>query len=208
MKYTCRYCKHKFELSELSSRIPQVCKSKGCIFKHFKEYKDKILLKAKNKAKENIEKKERQQKKEVKHDKTYWRNKADKWFSIYIRIKYRDGIAGGEVYCRCFVRPHILKPATQMDNGHCFSRSHLLLRYEPDNCRPQNRSGNRWQGSSETPIFMKKLEAELGAERWGRLLRLKNETGKGDLQFYQEIAQKYYAKINELQGELGFRKWW
>lgn len=147
-------------------------------------------------------------KKKVKQDKKYWRKQADDWFSRYIRIIHRDSIVGGEIYCRCFVRPHLLKRAADMDNGHCFSRSNLLLRFDPDNCRPQNRSGNRYEGNRETAIFMEKLEKELGVERWQRLLDLKNQKGEDTLCFYKEKALYFKEKVTNLHKELGFRKWW
>lgn len=204
----CRYCKKRFEKTEFFRFTPNVCQGADCKFKFYKEYKYKLYEKGRKKLEHEKQNEFKALKNEVRHDKKYWRNQADNWFSRYIRIIHMESIVGDEVYCRCFVRPHLLKRAAEMDNGHCFSRSNLLLRFEPDNCRPQNRSGNRKQGNLETPIFMEKLEKELGAERWQRLLDLKDQKGEDTLAFYKEKALLYKEKVNNLHKQLGFRKWW
>ncbi len=208
MKYRCRYCKQKYELIEMLRLNPQVCQSADCRLQYYNEFKDKVHRQGRKKLEQQQRNEFRAMKKKVKQDKKYWRKQADDWFSRYIRIIHRDSIVGGEIYCRCFVRPHLLKRAADMDNGHCFSRSNLLLRFEPDNCRPQNRSGNRYEGNRETTLFMEKLERELGAGRWQRLLDLKRQKGDDTLEYYRAKALHFKEKVTNLHRELNFRKWW
>ena len=134
---------------------------------------------------------------------------ADRWFSRYIRIKYAYRIAtDGEVICRCVINPGIIKAAKNMDNGHCFSRENKATRYEEDNCRPQNRSSNRFSGEADHYTFIDNLTAEIGPERFARIDQLRREIGEDNQQFYTEMAEKYRKLVNELVKDLGVKKWW
>lgn len=133
---------------------------------------------------------------------------ADRWFSRYIRIKYAHRIVfDGEPICKCIVTG-ALKSAKNMDNGHCFSRENKATRYEEDNCRPQNRSSNRFSGEADHYKFIDNLTAEIGPERFARIDRLRRELGEDNEQFYSEMAEKYRKLVNELVKEFGVKKWW
>jgi hypothetical protein len=134
---------------------------------------------------------------------------ADDWFSRYIRIKYAFKIQDGDVFCKCFIDPNVRpKHAKHFDNGHCFSRKFKLTRYEEDNCRPQNRSSNRFSGEADHYKFKDKLKKEIGDERFKRLDELRKQEGEDTLEFYQEQSDKYKKLTNELVKIHDIKKWW
>jgi hypothetical protein len=133
---------------------------------------------------------------------------ADKYFSIYIRIKYNYTISNGEVFCQCIINPKIIKNAKSIDNGHCFSRNYKSIRYEEDNCRPQNRSSNRYSGEADHYKFIENLKKQIGEERFERLERLKDIEINDNESFYREQADKYLKLINEMADNFEINKWW
>jgi hypothetical protein len=143
-----------------------------------------------------------------KNEKERARNNADKWFSIYIRIKYAYRIVNGEVICNCIINPNIIKHAKNMDNGHCFSRKFLSTRYEEDNCRPQNRSSNRFSGEADHYKFRDNLKNEIGEEKFNRLDELRKQEGTDTEDFYLKQADKYRKLVNELVKQKQIKKWW
>ena len=135
-------------------------------------------------------------------------NKADMWFSRYIRIKYSFYISqSGDVMCKCIVTG-VVKLAKNMDNGHCFSRRFKTLRYNEDNCRPQNRSSNRFSGEADHYRFIDNVKAEIGEEKFNELDRLRHEVGEDDETFNIQQANKYKELINTLLVQLKAKKWW
>lgn len=136
------------------------------------------------------------------------RDNADLWFSRYIRIKYAYRIMNGDVFCRCIVDPSIIKQAKHMDNGHFFSRKFLLTRYEEDNCRPQNRSSNRFSGEADHYTFQDNLLRQIGEKRFNRLDELRKQEGSDTLEFYQKQASKYKRLVAELVRVNQINKWW
>ena len=133
---------------------------------------------------------------------------ADKWFSRWIRIKHHRLIAtDGTVFCKCIITGSI-KAANLMDNGHCFSREFKATRYEEDNCRPQNRSSNRFSGEADHYKFRDHLMAEIGEERFNRIDQLRKENGENNIIFFKEQSDKYKKLTNDLLEELGAKKWW
>ena len=136
------------------------------------------------------------------------RDNADLWFSRYIRCKYHFQILpDGTVLCKCIITGTV-KEAKKMDNGHCFSRRFLLTRYEEDNCRPQNRSSNRFSGEADHYKFRDNLKKEIGEERFGRLDELRKQEGKDTVEFYRNQSEKYRKLVNELVKEKQIKKWW
>lgn len=137
------------------------------------------------------------------------REKADLWFSRYIRLKYNSCIVGGEVYCRDIITG-IQYHARNMDNGHCFSRGNSMLRYEEDDCRPQNKFDNLQmvEGYKIHQQFKDNLIKEIGLKRFRELLRLKRREGSRSTEYYQETALKYKKEVTRLLKDLEAIKWW
>jgi hypothetical protein len=146
--------------------------------------------------------------KRTKTDKEKARDNADLWFSRYIRCKYHFQVAtDGTVLCKCIITGKI-KEAKNTDNGHCFSRKFLLTRYEEDNCRPQNRSSNRFSGEADHYKFRDNLLKEIGEERFKRIDELRKQEGEDTTEFYLEQANKYRKLTNELVKKFEIKKWW
>lgn len=133
---------------------------------------------------------------------------ADNWFSRYIRIKYAFKIQDGDVFCRCIINPSIIKHAKFMDNGHCFSRKDKATRYEEDNCRPQNRSSNRFSGEADHYTFIDNLKEEIGEERFNRIDHLRKQEGEDTEMFYKQKSDKYRYLVNRLVNKHNIKKWW
>nr|WP_319268257.1 hypothetical protein [uncultured Draconibacterium sp.] len=133
---------------------------------------------------------------------------ADLWFSRYIRIKYAFRIQDGSVFCRCIVNPGIIKLAQNMDNGHCFSREFKATRYCEDNCRPQNRSSNRFSGEADHYKFIENLTSEIGEERFAKVDELRKSVGEDNELFYRAQATKYRKLVNALVKQHKINKWW
>lgn len=135
-----------------------------------------------------------------------WMDKADNIFSKYIRLKF-SFMSGGELFCRDIITGRIY-PIKSIDNGHCFSRAYKATRFEEDNCRPQNRSSNRFSGEKDHYTFIKNLRAEIGEERFLRIERLKDSTGEDSETFYHLQYDTYKHLFQELLTERGLTDPW
>lgn len=134
--------------------------------------------------------------------------RADKWFSRYIRIKYSYKIQDGDVFCQCIVDRSVIKHAKHMDNGHFKSRGFQATRYWENNCRPQNRSSNRWKGEEHNPIFGDNLSAEIGKEAFEEIELMYRQITMVSAEYFNEIADKYRYLVNNLVKEHNITKWW
>jgi len=113
-----------------------------------------------------IERKKAEKKKKA-ESVTNLKKKLDAIFSLYIRQKYEvDGLV--ECYT-CGVK----KPVSQMQNGHFWSRSHLSVRWDEDNCRPQCSGCNVFKHGNYI-VYTQKMMEELGVHRFEDLEKLKN----------------------------------
>jgi len=123
-----------------------------------------------------------------KSEKTLAMNRADKHFSLYIRLTHSFEM-NGERFCKCYTCGSI-KAVNNIDCGHYHGRGNKLTRYHEDNSRPQCKKCNRFQSGKHTE-FGNNLLAEIGAERFEeiRLLALSSESCSID--FYEETANKY-----------------
>lgn len=147
-------------------------------------------------------------KKRKKSEKELARDNADMWFSRYIRIKYSYRIQDGEVFCQCIVSPSVIKLAKHMDNGHMASRKYLKTRYYENNCRPQNRSSNRFSGEADHYIFEDNLKLQIGQDGIDEIHRIRKEEGEDTVAFYKTQSNKYNKLVNQLIKEHGIKKWW
>jgi hypothetical protein len=136
------------------------------------------------------------------------RDTADAWFSRYIRIKYNYKIQDGEVYCQCIVNPEVIKMAKKMDNGHMASRKYLTTRYYEPNCRPQNRSSNRFSGEADHYTFEDNLKKQIGQGGIDKIHQLRREVGTDTEEYYKEQSTKYRKLVNDMVKEFEINKWW
>lgn len=132
---------------------------------------------------------------------------ADDWFSRYIRVKYSI-VVDGEFYCKDIITGKIYK-ATRLDNGHYQSRRHMATRYDEDNCRPQNRSSNRFQGEADKEKFRTNLIKEIGQERFDAMeAKSRNPVFSYSRNDFVEIAETFRLATNELLKSKGGKRWW
>lgn len=101
---------------------------------------------------------------------TQLKKELDAIFSLYIRQKYADENGNIECYT-CGV----VKPIKSMQNGHFWSRSHLSVRWDEDNCRPQCVGCNMYKHGNYI-VYTQKMLNELGQEEFDKLEQKKNMT--------------------------------
>lgn len=112
--------------------------------------------------------------------------KLDKVFSLYIRHKYaKDGMV------KCYTCDAV-KPIKEMQCGHFISRAYYSLRWDEDNCRPQDASCNLYHHGQQY-IFGKNLEKELGKERIEEMMVIKNRPSGFSIADYQDMIERYSA---------------
>jgi hypothetical protein len=194
----CQNCGREFKFYQNSTIKPKLCL----------RCHNKSLLERSNLSCNKYTAKKGSGAKRTKTAKEKARDNADLWFSRYIRCKYHFQVAtDGTVLCKCIITGKI-KEAKNTDNGHCFSRKFLLTRYEEDNCRPQNRSSNRFSGEADHYKFRDNLLKEIGEERFKRIDELRKQEGEDTTEFYWEQANKYRKLTNELVKKFEIKKWW
>lgn len=126
-------------------------------------------------------------------------NGADKWFSIYIRLRDSDN----DGICKC-VTCETRKPWRSMDNGHFIKRQHMATRFNEKNCHAQCQQCNYFkQGNDanyERFIIETYGEQELLLLQAGRY-----QTRKLD-SFQMKQLEKYYKeKAINLAKEKGLK---
>jgi hypothetical protein len=124
-----------------------------------------------------------------------WMDKADKVFSQYIRVKFSFE-SGGELFCKDIITGKIYG-IKLVDNGHCFSRKFKSLRFWPDNCRPQNRSSNRFSGEADHYKFIDNLKKEIGEERFSLLESMRNNEVHDSEEWYRSQYETYTLLLKE-----------
>ena len=141
-----------------------------------------------------------------KTDRQKWMDKADKVFSQYIRVKFSI-VSGGELFCKDIINGK-LHGIKNVDNGHCMSRKYKALRYWVDNCRPQNRSSNRFSGEADHYTFIDNLKAEIGEERFNVLESMRNTEVHDSVDFYCMNYELYTSLLKEELKSKGVNNPW
>jgi hypothetical protein len=132
---------------------------------------------------------------------------ADMWFSRFIRVKH-SVVRDGEIFCKDIITGKYYQ-TSNIDNGHYISRYHMATRFEESNCRPQNRSSNRFRGEADKFKFQENLIKEIGQDEFNRIEALaRNSSFKYGEHELKEIADKYRRWTNELLKQKGAKKWW
>jgi hypothetical protein len=119
---------------------------------------------------------------------TKLKKELDDIFSKYIRNKYAvDGMV------ECYTCGTV-KPIKEMQNGHFFSRSHLSVRWNEDNCRPQDSACNIFKHGNYI-VYTRKMLSELGEQKFKELEDLKNTTFKPTAEWLQNQIEYYKNKL-------------
>jgi len=129
-------------------------------------------------------------------------NKADTWFSRFIRLRASDENGVG----KCFTCGRI-KEVKHMDCGHFVKRQHSATRFNEYNCQLQCKHCNAFEQGKDA-IFRENLVSLYG-EKIVLLLesskRSFSKLGKVELNY---LAELYKTKTNELLKEKNIKKWW
>lgn len=132
-------------------------------------------------------------------------DRADDWFSRYIRCKYAFE-SNGEWFCKCYTCGYHHK-VTLIQNGHWQRRGFKTTRFHEDDARPQCVKCN-YHRSGEPERFEINLIKEIGIDRVLELKKLSQELGEDNEVFYREQANKYRILTNEILKLKKGLKWW
>jgi len=123
------------------------------------------------------------------------KNKLDKVFSEYIRLRDSDHL--GYVCCCTCGKP---EPWQDVDCGHFISRAYIATRFEETNAHAQCRYENRYRNGSpeEYALF---IINKYGMKEYNRLRDLKNSGFKPSIAWYEEKLLHYQQKVLELKSQ-------
>ncbi len=103
------------------------------------------------------------------------KKELDKWFSLYIRIRYAAEVTG---VCQCFTCGKV-DHYKKMQCGHFQSRRHLSTRWNEQNCQVQCVGCNMFKQG----------------EQWKFGLRLDYKYGEGTSEELEVLALKTHKKL-------------
>lgn len=115
--------------------------------------------------------------------------KLDKEFSLYIRL--RDS---NNSYFKCISCSEI-KPFSQADAGHYFSRTHLSTRFDEMNVHAECRHCNRFK-ADHLEYYRANLIKKIGQQNFDLLKWKQSQTSKLSEFEYEQLI-KYYKAINK-----------
>jgi len=121
----------------------------------------------------------------------------DKWFSLYIRLRYVDEHGYTECYT-CGKIDHYKK----MQCGHFLSRRYHTTRWNTTNCQVQCVKCNMYE-QGEQYKFGTKLSMEFGVEEVEYLTNLANTTMKRTRGEYKEDISYYQNLVKNLKKTKG-----
>ena len=121
----------------------------------------------------------------------------DKWFSLYIRLRYADENGYTECYT-CGKIDHYKK----MQCGHFLSRRYHTTRWNTTNCQVQCVKCNMYE-QGEQYKFGTKLSMEFGVEEVEYLTNLANSTMKRTRGEYKEDISYYQNLVKNLKKTKG-----
>lgn len=186
--FKCKYCREKKEAHELSSRLPQVCKSIDCIKKKYDEFKEKVHAKAKVNLKREKVRENKSEKEKLKTHKDYLKD-LQKVFNEFIRKR--------DLGKPCVSCGADLKDKT-VHASHFFSvGSHPNLRFNEDNVHSSCDYCNVFLHGHLIEYTLR-LPERIGQERFDELMRTKNEKLKLTIPEIKELIKHYKLKIKEL----------
>ncbi|MCE5332730.1 MAG: recombination protein NinG [Bacteroidales bacterium] len=132
-------------------------------------------------------------------------DRADEWFSRYIRLKYSFE-SGGELFCKCYTCGNP-KPILVIENGHFQRRGYKTTRFHPNDARPQCTFCNHHR-SGEPEKFELNLIRDIGQDKVNELKKLAQQIGEDNEPFYREQAAKYRKLFNMLLKERKLKSPW
>ena len=125
------------------------------------------------------------------------KKELDKWFSLYIRLRYSEN---GLVQCfTCGCVKHYKKG---MQNGHFQSRSFLATRFDEENCQPQCVGCNMFK-QGEQYKFALNLDSKYGEGKAEELEILAKSVVKFSRCDYEDNIRYYKSAVEKLKKEKG-----
>jgi len=125
--------------------------------------------------------------------------KADKWFSIFIRL--RDSDDNG--YCKCVTCPTILY-WKNMDCGHYIKRQHQGARFNEKNCASQCKNCN-WLEQGRNDVYKNVIIERYGQQEHDLLKFAEHHTTKHSSLEIDLIAKEYQKKAMALAKSKGIK---
>lgn len=204
---------HKYRVCKCGGSIPfrthSTIQSKLCPKCTYQEAlrKPRKATGLKNKSKSMKLPSEKQNALKTPHNASYYMRQADKWFSRYVRLIFTWGVIDGEPYCKDIITGKAYS-AKNLDCGHFISRANMATRYDLNNCRPQNRSSNRFRGEADKEKFRDNLVKEIGIEEMGSLMNRSKSSVKLGMIVLKGTADYFHNQVNELVKSKKIKKWW
>lgn len=124
--------------------------------------------------------------------------KADKWFSLYIRL--RDSLPFHGKAIRCISCGRVV-PFDECDNGHYINRQHMSLRFSELNCNAQCRRCNRFD-EGNIQGYRKGLIEKIGLQKVELLEAMKYQANRLSAFELEQIAKHYKEESEKLKKEL------
>jgi hypothetical protein len=127
------------------------------------------------------------------------KKELDKWFSLYIRLKYCNEY--GMVQCYTSGRVYHYK---QIHAGHFISRRHLSTRWLEQNVKPQSAADNLF-GQGEQYKFGLHLDSEYGLGTAEELQIISKQPFKMMPHEYKEKISYYKLIVEKLLKDKGLK---
>ena len=119
------------------------------------------------------------------------RDRADAWFSRFVRIKYLYTVSNNEAIAKCYTCGKI-QTSRYLECGHWQRRGYKSVRYDPNNARPQCKKCNYYR-SGVPEVFEINLIKEIGEDKVQELKSLAQQDFKDSMDFYRQQSDKYRA---------------
>ena len=129
------------------------------------------------------------------------RSKADKWFSLYIRLRAADDNGFGEC-----VTCGKVKHVKEMDCGHYVKRQHQATRFSEINCQLQCKRCNAFEQGRDA-IFRQYLVDRYGEDKVLLLEASRHTTCKRPGYVMDELERIYKEKAKTLAQQKGIKLW-
>lgn len=136
----------------------------------------------------------------IKPQKNSLKNKLDRVFSQYIRL--RDMLPNTTAFC-CISCGRIL-PIQKADCGHYINRSHMSTRYSEMNCNAQCKHCNRFDEGNMSGYRLG-LVRKYGVQRVLLLEASKKEVKKYSDVDYEFLIEHYKNKVKQILEERGLK---
>jgi hypothetical protein len=128
-------------------------------------------------------------------------SKADRYFSLFIRLRDADDNGLG----KCFTCGTI-KPVKEMDCGHWIKRQHQATRFNEINCQLQCKRCNAFEQGRDAD-FERELIKKYGQDKVNLLKAGKNTVSKTNQLKIDYLTAYYKQKAEQLAREKGIKLW-